>query len=184
MTDPIQQSVLFPSLLDKPAYIFFDEPKMTSDGGALLLKAVDDRLGLSARLAGVLADPRDSSKVRHSIADLLRQRRVYPITIGLLRGTIGRLRQMFPEATIRVRLDGGFAGSQMLAFLEQQGVAYLVAMGKNAVPARRCARLMGTARRLSHECGHSVGLFGQTRYAARSWKKIRRRGIYKAEVTR
>ena len=30
----------------------FDEPQMTSDGGALLLKAVDEQVGLTRRLAG------------------------------------------------------------------------------------------------------------------------------------
>ena len=46
----------------------------TSDGGALLLKAVDDRLGLSCALAGVIADAREPAKVRHSLTDLLGQR--------------------------------------------------------------------------------------------------------------
>jgi hypothetical protein len=43
---------------------------------------------------------------------------------------------------------------------------------------------MGTVRRLSRESGESVALFDETRYAARSWKKVKRRVVYKAEVTR
>ena len=41
MTSRIRQSVLFPDLLSKPLQVIFDEPSTTSDGGAMLLKAVD-----------------------------------------------------------------------------------------------------------------------------------------------
>jgi hypothetical protein len=43
---------------------------------------------------------------------------------------------------------------------------------------------MGTTRRLSREQDRSVALFGETPYAAKSWKNGKRRVIYKAEVTR
>ena len=36
-----RQTVLFPALVSKPAFVQFDEPDATSDGGALLLKAVE-----------------------------------------------------------------------------------------------------------------------------------------------
>jgi hypothetical protein len=321
MTDTTQQSVLFPSLLDRPVHIAFDEPQMTSDGGALLLKAVDDRLGLSKQLGESILDQRQDAKVRHAMTDLIRQRvfglalgyedandvgriggdpmfrlllgrdpatgdnlasqptlsrfenapgsvdlyrmgrtlaetvidyhrhrlrrrRVRRITIdmdptdsetygsqqlslfnghydhycylpllgfltfndepdqylfasllrcgtahasdgaiGVLRWTIRRLRKAFPSATIRVRLDGGFACPRIFDFLDEQGVEYLVAMAGNKVLLRRAARRMGTARRLSREQDHSVALFGETGYAAKSWNG-KRRVIYKAEVTR
>ena len=54
---------------------------MTSDGGALLLKAVDDKLGLTRRLAAYLADPREPGKVRHSLCDMLPQR-IFGICCG------------------------------------------------------------------------------------------------------
>jgi hypothetical protein len=51
-----------------------DQEHGSSDGGALLLKAADDRLGLTARLAACLDDPRDSARIRHEWIELLRQR--------------------------------------------------------------------------------------------------------------
>ena len=45
--DSTQQSVLFPELFDKPVIAQFDQPHGSSDGGAVLLKACDDRLGLT-----------------------------------------------------------------------------------------------------------------------------------------
>ncbi len=52
----------------------FDEPDSTSDGGALLLKAADKRLGLTTRLAACLADARDPTRVAHTTLDLMQQR--------------------------------------------------------------------------------------------------------------
>jgi hypothetical protein len=67
--------------------------------------------------------------------------------IGILSRLLPRLRAAFPRARLRVRLDGGFAAAEMFAFLEREGLEYVVTMGKNKVLERRAARLMGTARR-------------------------------------
>jgi hypothetical protein len=74
MLDPTRQTVLFPALVSKPTFVQFDEPHCTSDGGALLLKAVDQKLGLTRRLADALTDRREPGKIRHHLIDLLRQR--------------------------------------------------------------------------------------------------------------
>jgi len=103
--------------------------------------------------------------------------------IGILSRLLPRLRAALPRARLRVRLDGGFAAAEMFAFLEREGLEYVVAMGKNKVLERRAARLMGTARRLSRESGQSAHLYSETRYAAGTWHQ-RRRVIIKAEVVR
>ena len=103
--------------------------------------------------------------------------------IGILSRLLPRLREAFPRARLRVRLDGGFAAAEMFAFLEREGLEYVVAMGKNKVLERRAARLMGTARRLSRESGQTEHLYSETRYAAGTWDQ-RRRVIIKAEVVR
>lgn len=76
-----QQSVLFPSLFGKPLVAVFDRRHGSSDGGAVLLKAADRRLGLVDRLAGCLTDRRQSGKIRHEIDELLGQR-VYALACG------------------------------------------------------------------------------------------------------
>jgi hypothetical protein len=103
--------------------------------------------------------------------------------IGILSRLLPRLRAAFPRARLRVRLDGGFAAADMFAFLEREGLEYVVAMGKNKVLERRVARLMGTARRLSRESGETEHLYSETRYAAGTWDQ-RRRVLIKAEVVR
>ncbi|MEL6177313.1 MAG: transposase [Myxococcota bacterium] len=44
---------------DKPIDIRFDAPKLSSDGGTLLLRQVDDKLGLTKHFAQLLPDDRD-----------------------------------------------------------------------------------------------------------------------------
>ena len=73
--------LLFPELFDRPLTVAFDVPNASSDGGAVLLKAADRRLGLIARLAGALNDDRQPGKVRHTLADLLGQR-IYGLALG------------------------------------------------------------------------------------------------------
>jgi len=64
--------------LTQPVVARFDQAHASSDGGAVLLKALDDRLGLTARLAASLTDRRQVGKVEHELIELVRQR-VYGI---------------------------------------------------------------------------------------------------------
>src|SRR6201988_5536753 len=64
-----------------PITVAFDAPHISSDGGALLLRQMDDRLGLSERFAALLPDARDPRKVKHTRREQLRQR-LYQIALG------------------------------------------------------------------------------------------------------
>jgi hypothetical protein len=312
---------LFPNLFRRPVVAKFDQRYGSSDGGAILLKACDDRLRLTEKLASCIVDARQSGKIEHPIGDLVRQRLYaiacgYPdgndagrlgedpiqkllvgrdpisgatlasqptlsrfenavrradlyrmgealaecvierhrrrlgrgvrhITIDLdptddpthgaqqltffnahydtwcylpiagfltfdhepdqylfayvlrpgnapaSRGALGilsrvleRLRVAFPRARVLVRLDGGFATPQIFEFLEAQDCDYVVAMAKNVRLSRRATRLMVKARRQSKRTGRTAHVYGETQYAARRWKKTKRRVIIKAEVVR
>ena len=79
--DNTRQSVLFSDLLGRPVVAQFDQQHASSDGGAILLQACDRRLGLSEALIGGIDDRRQWGKIRHAIADLVRQR-LYAIACG------------------------------------------------------------------------------------------------------
>ncbi|MEW6683349.1 MAG: IS1380 family transposase [Nitrospirota bacterium] len=79
--DDSTQRVLFPALADRPVIAQFDAAHSSSDGGAILLKAVDQRLGLTSRLAACLPDVREPGKVVHPLVDLVRQR-VFGLACG------------------------------------------------------------------------------------------------------
>jgi Transposase DDE domain group 1 len=59
----------------------FDGGDIVSDGGALLLKQVDERIGLTRAAARVFSDGRRAASVRHDIRSLLAQR-VYGLCCG------------------------------------------------------------------------------------------------------
>jgi hypothetical protein len=317
----VVQPLLFPTLFAKPLVATFDTPHQSSDGGAILLKAIDDELGLTSRLAACLPEWRQAGKVEHDLPTLVRQRcfglacgyadandaallRDDPIhklllgrdpvagaalasqptlsrfenavgprdlfwlthaladvviahhaarlgacnvrritldfdptddpthgqqelsffnghydtwcylplvgtltfnaerpqylvtailrpgnahategAIGVLRRLFHKLRAAFPHARLRVRLDGGFASPAMFTFLEAEGVEYLVAMASNPRLEKRARRLLGKARMRAQATGESAQVFGETRYAAKSWRR-KRRVILKAEVVR
>jgi hypothetical protein len=103
--------------------------------------------------------------------------------ISRLRTLFRKLRAAFPAARLRVRLDGGFAGEDLLAFLEAESVEYVVALGRNRRLEKRAQRLMGKVRMRSKASGETEHAFGETRYAAQRWSR-KRRIILKAEVVR
>jgi len=104
--------------------------------------------------------------------------------IGILRRVLAKLREAFPKARFRVRLDGGFASADMFAFLDgQEDLDYAVAMAKNAVLERRAKKLMGKARKLSRQSGKTEHVYGECQYAAKKWSG-KRRIIIKAEMVR
>jgi Transposase DDE domain group 1 len=59
----------------------FDGGQLSSDAGVILLKDIDDHLGLTHDLAAVLSDPRDARRVKFTLHDLLKQR-VFQIAAG------------------------------------------------------------------------------------------------------
>ena len=316
------QCVLFPGIFKRPVIAKFDQSEGSSDGGAVLLKAADRKLGLITALAACLKDDRQEAKVRHEIDELLTQRIMaiacgyedandaprlasdpvhkllvgrdpvdgedlasqstlsrfensvgrkelfrmgealadtvierhrkrlhgcarlitldldptddpthgaqqltffnwhydsycylpvvgfltfndeaeqYLVTavlrpgnapgskgaVGLLRRLIDRLRQAFPEAKIRVRLDGGFAAPEVLDLLDcEPRVEYLVNFAANAVLARKAESDMKRARRKSKISGQTEHVYGECPYRTRKTWPWERRVIYKAEVVR
>ncbi len=48
----------------------FDAGRLTFDGGAILLRELDRRLGPMRRVAGRFTDDRDPDKVEHSVLEL------------------------------------------------------------------------------------------------------------------
>ncbi|MBB3957895.1 IS1380 family transposase, partial [Novosphingobium sediminicola] len=66
--------ISFPAVVRKKVTAAFDGGRITSDGGVLLLGQAEREMGLCARLAACIADPRDQSRVIHQVDDILRAR--------------------------------------------------------------------------------------------------------------
>jgi hypothetical protein len=79
--DTIPQTVLFPDLFDRPLVATFDQAHASSDGGAILLKAADARLGLIDALTNCVTEDRTATRVAHTLRELIAQR-VFGIACG------------------------------------------------------------------------------------------------------
>ena len=312
-----KQGVLFKGISKKSVVAHFDQDHASSDGGAVLLKALDDRLQLSETLAACLSDKRQLSKVLHSLPELFQQRmfgiacgyedandaarlsndpvfklltgrdaidgealasqptlsrfensvrradllrmaeglattvinrhkrrkkkarlitidldptddpahgsqqlslfnRFYdcncylPLAgfltfdkepeqylfcyllrpgnapaklgcLGMLKRLLPHLRQAFPGARIRIRLDSGFTGPELYTFFEAQGLEYVVGMGKNSVLLKLAEPAMDIVRADVDNDIETV-CYDEARYAAVSWPH-KRRGIVKGQIT-
>ncbi|MBX7223425.1 MAG: IS1380 family transposase [Blastocatellia bacterium] len=64
----------FPACRKRKVEAEFSGGEVTSDGGMVLIRGLDRRLGLTAKVAQVLADPRELGKITHRAVDLVRQR--------------------------------------------------------------------------------------------------------------
>jgi len=74
MTNIPQQTVFSQDFFPKPVSVSFSRGHLSSDGGSILLKAVDQKLGITRTVAETFVDRRQPEKVRHEILDLTRQR--------------------------------------------------------------------------------------------------------------
>ena len=81
MTECNRNELTFSSLSRKKIIADFNGGHLTSDGGALLLREVDQRTGLIDALANCITDSRDPAKIRHDLKTMLGQR-VYGIALG------------------------------------------------------------------------------------------------------
>jgi hypothetical protein len=71
----------FQDLFSQRIVARFDQPRGSSDGGGILLRAADRRLGLIDRLRAALEDRRQASKVSHELEELLAQR-IFGLALG------------------------------------------------------------------------------------------------------
>lgn len=81
MTDCTAQRYLFQGPDRREVVASFDGGRISSDGGAVLLREVDRQLGLIERFAECFDDFRATEWVEHSVEELLRQR-VFGLALG------------------------------------------------------------------------------------------------------
>ena len=81
MTECNRKTLTFSSLCQKKILADFNGGRLTSDGGALLLREANRRTGLIDALAGCITDPRDPAKTQHEVKTMLTQR-VCGIALG------------------------------------------------------------------------------------------------------
>src|SRR5215831_19892484 len=79
------EQLRFPPIAGYTIRADFDGGALSSDFGALLLRGIDRRIGLTARLAAAVRDKRHPSYIDHPLRDLFAQR-IYQIASGYADG--------------------------------------------------------------------------------------------------
>jgi hypothetical protein len=81
MTQCNQSVFPFEAHFSRQVIAQFDGNQMTTDGGALLLRAADRKIGLLQRVARCFTDARDPERVEHGLPEMLAQR-IYGLALG------------------------------------------------------------------------------------------------------
>src|SRR5450755_722855 len=74
MNDPMLPLPGLSSVSGKPVVVNFDGGLLSSDGGILALREVEQRLRVADRLAACMVDPRAPDQITHTLADIIRFR--------------------------------------------------------------------------------------------------------------
>src|SRR6201997_5752380 len=81
MSECIQESFSFTGHFSRRVESEFSACRISSDGGALLLREVDQRINLLGRLSGCFLDGRAPLLVKHNLPEMLAQR-IYGLALG------------------------------------------------------------------------------------------------------
>jgi hypothetical protein len=81
MTECIQERFSFAAHFSRRVEAEFSAERVSSDGGALLLREVERRINLIGRLAACFTDGRDGRRIEHPVAEMLAQR-IYGLALG------------------------------------------------------------------------------------------------------
>lgn len=81
MTECTQEWFAFAEHFSRRVVAEFNGAWMTSDGGGLLLRQTDRKLGLLKRVAACFTDQRDPERVEHRLPEMLAQR-IYGLALG------------------------------------------------------------------------------------------------------
>src|SRR5215472_8067212 len=74
MTDATPLPFDLPSVRRKKLTVDFDGGNQSSDGGLLLLRHAERKLGVCGRLANAMPDRRDASRIRHEMFEMVMAR--------------------------------------------------------------------------------------------------------------
>src|SRR5262245_22912542 len=80
-TECTQESLWLSRQSGRDVVARFDGGNITSDGGGLLLREVEQRTGILRQFAACFTDHRDAEQIEHTVGDLVSQR-VYGLALG------------------------------------------------------------------------------------------------------
>lgn len=102
--------------------------------------------------------------------------------VAILRRIVRVIRVRWPDVTLELRADSGFASPALYGYCEAEGIGYTIGFARNARLTEAVADLQAEAqRRSAAQAGAKVRLFDATTYQAGTWPQERRL-VMKAEI--
>jgi hypothetical protein len=101
-------------------------------------------------------------------------------SVPILKRVVQRLRARWPEVTIELRADSGFAIPALYAWCEAEDIAYTIGLATNVRLTALATDLQTDAEQEYAKTGEKVRLIGAVAYQAETWPAARR-VIVKAE---
>jgi hypothetical protein len=101
--------------------------------------------------------------------------------VAVLKRIVRLVRRRWPQVTIEVRADSGFAVPTLYAYLEAQRIPYTIGLVSNSRLRTMASSLAEEATQRRTEMGEKVQLVSEGQYQADSWAH-QRRVVYKAEA--
>ncbi len=103
-------------------------------------------------------------------------------SLAILTRIVAAVRDRWPDVTLELRADSGFALPAVYDYCETEGITYTIGLATNARLERAVGPLRAEATRQSAaQGGAKVRLLGETSYQAGSWPHPRR-VVMKAEI--
>ena len=135
----------------KPVVARFDGGHLSSDGGLLMLREVEQRLDVAGRMATCLTDPRDPKRVVHGLDEIIRFR-LLMVASGYEDGNDAdqlRTDPMFKLAMARLGGEAALCSQPTVSRLENlPGPRALLRMGRAMVDLY-CASFRQVPRRMA-----------------------------------
>ena len=118
----------------------------------------------------------NDEKEQHLIASVLRPSDIHAgkKTLGVFSRVILPLKKAFPHAEIILRADSGFALPEIYDWCEENNIIYVIGLPKNDRLMARAIPYRASTSLISQITGHKAKLYGEFRYAAKTWTKLRR----------
>jgi hypothetical protein len=135
----------------KEVFARFDGGRLSSDGGLLVLREIEQRLKVADRLAACIDDPRDPDGTVHPVADIIRFR-LLMIAAGYEDGndaTSLRTNPLFKLTLERLAADRDLCSQSTISRLENlPGKRTLIRLGRALVDLY-CASFRRVPRRIT-----------------------------------
>jgi hypothetical protein len=176
MTECNQSQFEFEAHFSRRVVAEFSGERLTTEGGALLLRAADRKIGLLRRvlhcylpLYVFCGDHLLCARLRPSNQDASAG------SLEEVRRIVRQIRARWPNSSIILRADSGFGREELMVWCEKHAVNYVFGFARNKRLRRIIGRAMQQAKQEHRRTGKPARVFCEFAYRTKkSWSRARR----------